>query len=627
MVESIGGLFADSIDKFSSMRALKGRIGKKFEETSYHDLSHLVKEFGTGLILLGVMPSDRVFILSDNRKEWLISDLAILSIGGINVSRGNDTNPAEVDYILNHSKAKAIIVENRRQLEKINSLKKGIPGRDRIIIFEDDGIGKEENIITYKNILARGKKKLTKKVNSFSDRLKGVRKEDLATIVYTSGTTGLPKGVMLTHQNILSNIEATLHTIDIKSNDRFLSILPSWHMFERTVEYVILCRGASIVYTNQRNIKKDMISEKPTYIVGVPRIWEAFYQGILTQFKQNKSVTQKVINILLALGEKYILAKKVICKKELRFMKETAVYIFYKRLKAHIVRIVLKPAYRIGEILIYEKVRHATGGLLKAAISGGGSFPDYLDKFFETMGIEVINGYGLTETSPILTMRTLDHNVRGTVGRSILNTEVKVVDEGGEEVLQGDQGVIWVRGPQVMKGYYKDEEATKKVIKPGGWFDTGDLGRIAISEDLVITGRIKDTIVLSGGENIEPEPIELILKESKYIENIIVVGQDRKYLTALIIPDFLLLSEQLNNRDISYEQIAREPSVYKLMKTEITGRINGAKGFKPFERIVKFSLIEEGWTRENGLLTPTLKLKRNVIAEKYKRLIDTMYDK
>ena len=627
MAESIGELLAESSKRHAHRLSLKGRSGRRFEETSYCDFYELVKNFGSGLISLDVMPSDRVFIVSDNRKEWLVSNISVMSIGAIDISRGSDSTPSEIEYILNHSSPTVIIVENRQQLKKVTSLKAMPAGVKKIVVIEEkEGEESRENVFTFDEILARGAKCLKERENSFESRLKGVRLEDIATIVYTSGTTGPPKGVMLTHRNIVSNVEATLKSIEIRPDDRLLSILPSWHMFERMVEYVILSQGASIIHTNPRNIGRDMISEKPTHIVGVPRVWEAFYERTSKRLKQEKAFAKKAINFLLSLGRRYVLAGRVIRNEELEFVREKAIHLLYKRCKAIIVRMLLKPAYRAGEMVVYKKVRKATGGHLKAAISGGGSFPSYLDEFFELVGIEAVNGYGLTETSPILTMRSPERNVRGTVGRPVSGTEIRVVDEKGQDVTQGEQGVIRARGPQVMKGYFKDEEATRKVMKEGGWFDTGDLGRITLRGDLVITGRAKDTIVLLGGENVEPEPIEMMLKESDYIENVMVVGQDRKHLAALICPNYPMFSEYLGDRQIEREKTLQEHSVHDLIKKEITSRIHEANGFKSHERVIKFKLMKEDWSRENGLLTSTLKLKKNIIVERYQDVIKAMYE-
>jgi len=626
VAESIGAMFAESSKRFAQKPVLKGRVGKKFMETSYNDLSTLVERFGAGLISLGISPSDNIFVLSDNRKEWLVSDLAILSVGAINISRGGDSTPVEVEYIVSHSIPQLIIVENREQLHKIKSLKGRLPQANKIVIIDDNGAQGEDSFYSYQQVLGLGKESLAREQDVFTGRLKQVRSEDLAAIVYTSGTTGTPKGVMLTHRNILSNVEAARQAIHIEQDDRLLSILPSWHMFERTVEYVGVRQGASLVYTTPRTIKEDMVSEKPNYVVGVPRIWEVFYTRISKTLKEQNAFISGAVAVLLRVGKRYTLASRIIRNEDLVFSRENPMRGAFKRLRAFMVKTAFTPAYWLGNLIAFRKIRRATGGSLKAAVSGGGSFPPYLDDFFETVGVPVINGYGLTETSPVLTARTVSHNVRGTVGRPLMNTEVKVVNEEGAEVPIGDQGVVLAKGPQVMKGYYKDEEATRKVMREGGWFDTGDLGRMALSGDLALTGRAKDTIVLISGENVEPEPMETLLKESEYIENVIVVGQDRRSLAALIRPDLQVLSETLLERGIHSGDVLCEPYVEYLLREEITRRINEAKDFKPFEKIAKFKLVEEEWNRENGLLTPTLKLKRNVIVARYRDLIETIYE-
>lgn len=626
MSESLGEMFAESAKKYASNTALKVRKENGFDAVSYIGLSNLVREFGSGLLSLDVLPHDRIFILSDNRKEWLVVDLAILSIGAINVSRGKDSTASEIEYIIKHSNPRVVIVETRQQLEKVTSLK-DTSFVEKIVVIEDNVVmSEEEDLLSYGEILARGKQLQGKGDISFESRLAKVKKEDPATIVYTSGTTAAPKGVMLTHHNILSNIQATLQSVEITSDDRFLSILPSWHMFERTTEYILLSRGATMIYTGPRTLGTDMISEKPTYMVSVPRIWEVLYEKIKKGIREGKTLKKNMATVFLNIGIRYTLAKRAALNEKIRLEEGWRINFVAEILKGWITRLLLLPLFLVGDIVVFSKIKKSIGGCFKAGINGGGSFPSYLEDFFEAVGITILNGYGLTETSPIISVRTLNHNIRGTIGRPIADTEVKIVDEEGKEVPKGIQGLICVRGSQVMHGYYKDEETTAKVMMDEGrWFNTGDLGKMTISGDIVITGRAKDTIVLSGGENVEPEPIEIILRKSKYMENVIVVGQDQKYLSALISPDYLALSEYLNMEVSTPEEVMADRRVKELIRKEITSRINEESGFKAYEKIIKFKLVEEKWTLESGLLTPTLKVKRNIAAERYKHLIEKMY--
>ena len=332
-------------------------------------------------------------------------------------------------------------MENSKQLEKITSLGNRIKGVESIVVMEGyEGAEDKLPIFAYQEILIRGRRLKIKQDTAFVNRLKAVQKSDPAAIVYTSGTTGTPKGVMLTHQNVLSNIESTLKSIRITAEDRFLSILPSWHMFERTVEYIFLRQGARIIYTTPRTFALDMLSEKPTYLVGVPRILEAFYQRVSKKFTEKSKAGRKAIAALLALGKRYMLARRALCGETVRFAGERNAQPFAKKIRAFMPVIILSPAYWLGDMLLYKKVRATTGGSLKAAISGGGALPGYLDDFFELTGMTVRNGYGLTETSPIITVRTPEHNIRGTIGRPIADTEVKIVDEHGNEVPEVRSG-------------------------------------------------------------------------------------------------------------------------------------------------------------------------------------------
>jgi long-chain acyl-CoA synthetase len=625
MTESLGRMVAEHGKTFSPRPALWTRRGKREEVISYADFAARVRECGAGLLSLGVRPGDKVFLLSDNRPEWLIADCGILSIGAINVSRGNDSTAVEIDYIINHSAAMAVFVENLEQLKKLEALRPKLPSVQFVILIQAREEQIPAGVYRFQELLLRGKQLLEQEPGCFEERLSAVEAEDLATLVYTSGTTGPPKGVMLTHRNILSNIEASLTAISIDSDDRLLSILPSWHMLERTVEYIILHQGACLVYTSPKTMRDDLLHAQPTYVLGVPRIWETFYQNVTRKLQEGPPLRRMFVALLFSAGVCYTQAARALRGEHLQFEPRAPMPRLFKKVRAVFTRELLTPAYWLGERMIFRKIRSTTGGKLKAAISGGGSFPLYLDDFYETVGITVINGYGLTESSPVVSLRPVSHNVRGTVGLPIPHTELKVVNEEGTEVPQGSQGVIWVRGPQVMKGYYQNSHTTGMAIKEGGWLDTGDLGRLTVQGDLAITGRAKDTIVLLGGENIEPEPIETALKGCEHIENVIVVGQDRKYLTALIVPPRHLREGSSGAASAPRGGSSEQPAVMALIRKEIANRVNQDRGFKPIERIVRFTLLEEEWTKESGLLTPTLKLKRNLITERYRDVIDRMY--
>ncbi|MDO9462884.1 MAG: AMP-binding protein, partial [Deltaproteobacteria bacterium] len=451
-------------------------------------------ELGTGLISLGVRPEENIGLFINKGCNWLIGDFAILGSGGIDVPRGNDIAFDELSYIARHAEIRIAITD--MSPDTIPILKKEAPNIEYIIYSGDKTPPEVKGLITWEEVRLKGKELLSNGDKTFFDRAKMVRENDLATIVYTSGTTGRPKGVMLTHRNIAKNVTCVLKCIPVHPGERFLSLLPPYHMFERTVEYIALSSGATLFFSDPHHFRKDLSAQQPNFITGVPRLWEIFYQGVMDRLKKEKYY--KLIRLLLTAGKNFI--------KSRRFM-----YL---------------PLHLLADRLIYKTVRNNLGGELRIAVSGGGTLPPHLDDFFEMIGVTLLNGYGLTETSPVLTIRRPEANIKGSAGRPIPETEIKILTETEEPVSPGKAGIIWVKGPQVMRGYFKDKETTDKVLK-NGWLNTGDLGMLTPQGDLIITGRAKDTIVLSSGENVEPEPIEINLALSPFISQAMLVGQDR----------------------------------------------------------------------------------------------------
>ncbi|HCF27926.1 MAG TPA: long-chain fatty acid--CoA ligase, partial [Cyanobacteria bacterium UBA11049] len=349
--------------------------------------------------------------------------------------------------------------------------------------------------------------------------------EKLATLMYTSGTSGKPKGVMLSHGNLLHQVTTFGVVLQPQVGDRILSILPVWHCYERSVEYFLLSQGCTQIYTNIRHVKADLKTFKPNYMVGVPRLWESIYEGVQKQFREQPAKKQRLINSLLATSQLYIEARRIAQGLALNNLHPS----LPERVSAGIKAAALAPIHNLADRLVYKQVREATGGQVKYLISGGGSLAMHLDNFFEIVGVEILGGYGLTETSPVTNVRRPNRNLRGSSGLPMPATEIKIVDPETRQPLPAMQrGLVLVRGPQVMQGYYQNSEATAKAIDANGWFNTGDLGWVTPENDLVLTGRAKDTIVLTNGENIEPQPIEDACLRSPYIDQIMLVGQDRR---------------------------------------------------------------------------------------------------
>jgi long-chain acyl-CoA synthetase len=417
--------------------------------------------------------------------------------------------------------------------------------------------------------------------------------------------------------------------VPITTGDRFLSILPAWHSFERSVEYVLLYVGASNAYSKPtaQVLLKDFETEKPNYITSVPRIWESLHSAILYKIGKESAARRALFHLFVWAGIRRHRSVLKLTNLMPRFAPTGALRRFFEVLSSSLAAAALKPAVLLGDKLVYGKIREKTGGKLKAGISGGGALPSHVDDFFAGVGLTVLEGYGLTETSPIVAVRTFERPVPYTVGQLLPEVEVRIVDECGAELPKGKKGIIMVRGPLVMKGYYRNREATEKVLQQDGWLNTGDLGRFTLNGELQITGRAKDTIVLLGGENVEPLPIEQKLGECALIHQAMVVGQDRKKLGALIVPSFENLKSFADAEKIPYasiETLLEDERVVNAYRQEIRTLISHKNGFKTNELLTTFTLLPKEF--EVGKeLTHTLKMKRNLIADMFRERIEAMY--
>lgn len=617
MHATINHLIEQAISRFSKGVAVKERHNAGWTSLSYSALGEAIAELGTGLIAIGVRPGDKIGLFINKGCNWLIANLAILGSGGVDVPRGNDIALAELTYIAQHAEIKTAITD--MPIDMIPILRREVPHIEYIIHPGDKTPSREKGLVNWEELKVKGREALSNGDKTFRQRAKAVAESDLATIVYTSGTTGQPKGVMLTHGNIAKNVICVLKCIPVQSEERFLSLLPPYHMFERVIEYIALSSGACLIFSDPLKFRDDLLTQRPNFIAGVPRLWEMLYRGIMDKLKEQKHY--KLISLLLNASKNFIKSRRVILKKEPSF--KASLTTINEACRC----LFCFPFHLLADRLVYKAVRNKLGRALRIAVSGGGTLPQHLDDFFEMIGITLINGYGLTETSPVLAMRRPEANTKGTVGRPIPETEIRILNEREEEVKPGKTGVIWARGPQVMPGYFKDQAATDKVLK-NGWLNTGDLGMLTSQGDLIITGRAKDTIVLSSGENIEPEPVETTLELSPLISQAMIVGQDRKYPGALIVPYMKAIKDYSLKHDIYYEndqELIRHPGIIQLIKNEIDRLYNKKETTKPWEKIIKFQLIPEEWTVNNGLMTFTLKKKRAPIAAKYQEIIQKLY--
>jgi long-chain acyl-CoA synthetase len=718
ILKTLPDMLKESVKKYKDKPAFKIKEEGKFIPISYEELYQRIIYFGTGLLDIGIKELDHVGLISENRLEWIISDLAIIHLRAADVPCSGASSPKDIYFKLNHSDSSAAILEGEKQfinflqmpktlpeiknivlLDKINlfcekdeapewaipidfaennkisklfektlnsfikhkntalflspkakdflknylennkelfeNLKDKLPAdfiKETLMqrIFTIDKSFNQQNsfkIYSFEYISQKGQELLDQGNKKFEQIAANVKEDDLVTIIYTSGTTADPKGVMLIHSNFVHNIRVMPPVQDINGNDRFLSVLPSWHIFERTAEYLSLTVGASTAYSKpfKQILLPDLADEKPTIMTSVPRIWESVYQGAIAKANKGSSLQKKVFDWAFKIGIKYKEAEKIANNEiplfdRLEFSPE-------ERKKAKKNMALLGWQYKLADKLVYKKIREVAGGKLRFAISGGGALPDNVDKFFDVAGILVCEGYGLTETSPVLSARNPNARIISTVGTTMPEAEIKIVNKDTlkEEMPNGQTGVVLTKGPMVMKGYYKNEKKTAEVIQDG-WFNTGDLGRKTKNgKYLQLVGRSKDTIVLRGGENVEPQLLEEKLLESELINMAVVVGQDKPRLGVLIVPNFETLKTFWEKEKTKIENISdylKDPKTISLFQQEVRRLISRENGFNPYETVMGLALCAQEFSVETGELTETLKVKRFEIHKKFEEIIN-----
>ena len=624
-------LFGEAAERFGNLPAFSAKDSTGvYAPISYRQLYEDGLALATALIDLGLRQREHVGVLSDNRPEWILCDYGILLAGGADVPRGTDVTGAEIAHILTHSDARFVFVENTGILEKFERVRHSVRGIEKIILM-DPKAPALAGVLRLREMIARGKTLRSAGDRRAEDRIAKVLPEDLFTIIYTSGTTGTPKGVQLTHSNMTSQTRNLPFTIG--TSDRALTILPVWHSYERVFEMIAISVGACTYYTNLRSIADDLKTVRPTVMASAPRLWENLYQKLISRIDEAPPLRRALFGAArfctchVKRAERFFLGQELDTRG--RGQLERAV-----RGLAHLLRwIAFYLPYRVLDKIVLAKLREAVGcGDFRGTISGGGALQPHVDEFFNFIGIPVLEGYGLTESSPVLAVRTWKNLVIGTVGPVYPETEIRIVDLDSGRVLypdrsrsdqgRGRQGEIHARGPQIMKGYYKDPEGTSRVFHDG-WLRTGDIGMMTFNDCLKILGRCKDTIVLRNGENVEPLPIESKLVHSPLVDHCMLVGQDQKHLGALIVPA-LEGFRAAGVHAANLLELAASTQARALMEAEIRRLINAEADFKSYERIVDFRFATKPF--EVGQeMTATFKLKRHVIAEQYASLIGEMF--
>ncbi|OMP09475.1 AMP-dependent synthetase/ligase [Corchorus olitorius] len=642
--KAVPDIWRSSAEKFGDRVAVVDPYHDPPSTMTYKQLEQEILDFAEGLRVIGVKPEEKIALFADNSSRWLIADQGIMAMGAINVVRGSRSAVEELLQIYNHSESVGLVVDNPEFFNRLAGRFCSTAIMKVVVLLWGEkswlASGETQNvpIFTYKEIVELGRGRRVALTDSHDARqgytYEAISSDDVATLVYTSGTTGNPKGVMLTHKNLLHQIRNLWDIVPAIPGDRFLSMLPSWHAYERACEYFIFTYGIEQVYTTVRNLKDDLRHYQPQYLISVPLVYETLYSGIQKQFNSSSTVRKFIALSFIRVSMAYMELKRIyegLCLT--REQKQPSYVVsMLDWLWARILAAILWPLHVLAKKLVYEKIYSAIG-ISKAGISGGGSLPMHIDKFYEAIGVTVQNGYGLTESSPVIAARRPNCNVLGSVGHPIRHTEFKIVDSETNEVLPpGSKGIVMARGPQVMEGYYKNPMATRQAIDEDGWLNTGDIGWIAPHHSvgrsrrcggvIVLEGRAKDTIVLSTGENVEPLEIEEAAMRSSFIHQIVVIGQDQRRLAAIIVPnkdEVLQAAKNLSIVDADASDVSKD-IITRLLYEELR-KWTSECSFQ----IGPILIVDEPFTIDSGLMTPTMKIRRDRVVDQFKEEIANLY--
>ena len=591
---TIAGIFLNRAEKYHYGTCIRHKEEGKYKDINWTEMKRNVVNLGLGLISLGVKKGDIVAIFSENRWEWLVADLAILSIGAVDAPVYSTNSGEEAAYIINDSGSKIVFVSDREHLERLLSVKSKIKGIKKIICFEP-ATAKGKNIISLSEVLETGAAAKDRK--AFEARLNEIEPEDLATLIYTAGITGQPKGVMLTHDNLVTNVHQCYASHPMLSqNDETLSLLPWSHSFGRTVGVYLMYHIGAVISLAESfaTVLSNLVEIRPTILISVPRVFEKMYSGILSKEEKSPPLKHKLFTWAKEVADRSV--DYIVQKKQMPFG--------------------LRVQYDLADKLVFSNLR-ATLGLdrLTVSVNRGGPIATRIERFFNGIGIALHNGYGLTETTTVTNTNTFDIFEFGSVGRPVADTKIRLAEDG--EIL--------IMGPQVMKGYWGRPDDTKTMFNDDGWLITGDVGRIDDKGCLYITDRKKDVIITSGGKNISPQNIENTLITDTYIEQAVLVGEGRKYLSVLIVPNFVELSSWARSEGLTFDsndELISRPDVIEFFESRIE---KAMKNSARVEQIRKFTLLPNDFSIDDGELTPTLKLKRILIYQKYSDVIESMY--
>ena len=574
---------------------LVSKVNGAWAPVSAAEFGRRTKAFGIGLTTLGVDHDDRVAILSENRPEWPMTDFATLGIGAITVPIYTTYLAPQVEYIIKDCTAKVIVVSSEKELAKVMEVRSRCASLTHVVLVEGK-VPNAEGVLSFAEVVRRGEEALKAQPSAWDERVANVTPESHATLIYTSGTTGEPKGGVLSHGNFVSNVTTCSTFFDVNAGTVGLSFLPLAHVFERMIDYVFFSRAATITYAESIEKLADNFGEvKPHCFASVPRVYDKIHAKVFQNLEDQSPAKQKIFRWAVEVGK----ARLALLEKRRPVPGGLAL------------------KYRVADRLVFSKIKARLGGRFRFCLSGGAPLSKEVAEFFWAAGVEVYEGYGLTETSPVLTCNRPDAWKIGSVGKAIPGVTIRISEDG--EVL--------AKGPNIMRGYWNKPEETKKVFTPDGWFLTGDIGVVDREGFLTLTDRKKELIINAYGKNIAPAPIEDALKHIRYVASAVLIGDRRKFLSALLVPNFERLGAWASANNVEFrspQELIRNPKVRALFQQAI----DIVNGDEPSEKRIKdFALLTTDFTIEGGELTPTLKVKRRVVAEKYRNVIDGLYEK
>ncbi len=585
---SLAHMFHENVKRHGPLTLYKSKRDGVYRGLTYAQVGAIVNNLALGLASLGIRKDDKVAIISPTREEWAMSDFAILSLGAVTVPIYPTLPAKQAEYILSNSDAKVIFTSDTEQLDKILGVRDRCPQLKHIVTFQKES-RTGDGIMDFNALQETGKQYGASHLGLIEASLAKIQLSDLATIIYTSGTTGTPKGVMLTHNNILSNVLGASKVLPMQPGEVFLSFLPLSHIFERTAGHFLpIYFGSTVAYAESiETVAQNMGEVRPTLMTAVPRLYEKMYGRVKDGIAAAPKVRQKIFHWAVGVGEH---ARKT---GEKGFK------------------------YALANKLVFSKLHARLGGRVKCMVSGGAPLSGEIAEFFANMGVMILEGYGLTETSPIITVNRPELIKFGTVGCPIEHVEVKIAADG--EIL--------ARGPNIMKGYYKNDEATREMIDAEGWLHTGDIGFLDGDQYLTITDRKKNLIVTSGGKNVAPQPIENLLSTNPYIDQIMVIGDKRNFISALIVPNLEKLRALAKELQIAFhsdDELIKNPKLIAHLDAMIQKAQDDA-GIARYEKVRKFALLPRAFTIETGELTPKLSIRRNVVIDNFNSIINALY--